>query len=91
MQKNPYTDFIIPDFKEYPLAENEIIECKVIYECMANLLRERIGIFQIHMAYFIICELKQEIINSMKENLKLIEEEIKIRKINYEKDGNETR
>lgn len=65
--------------KDLNLPKEEIEKAKDLFEKIAILLRDECGIFEIHIAYHVICKLKESIFDSMKMNLKAITEEYKRR------------
>lgn len=77
--KDKYIPLEIPPFDDILVKEEEIIKCKNLFEQIATLIRDRCGIFEIHLAYYVTCKLKENIIESMKMNLDLVQEEFKRR------------
>jgi len=80
MKKDYYIPLEIPPFDDMDISKEEMIKCKNLFEEMAFLMRDRCGIFDIHIAYYTICKLKDCVLESMKLNLELVKEEFERRK-----------
>jgi len=77
--KDKYIPLEIPPFDDIDVSKEEMIKCKNLFEEIANLIRERCGIFEIHIAYYTIIKLKENITDSMRINLEMVQEEMKRR------------
>lgn len=80
MKKDYYIPLEIPPFDDIDISKEEMIKCKNLFEEMAFLMRDRCGIFEIHIVYYTICKLKDQVLESMKLNLELLKEEFERRK-----------
>ena len=79
--KTNYEPLEIPPFDDINISKDEMIKCKKLFEELATILRDRCGIMEIHIAYYTICKMKENIIDSMKINLEMVIEEKKKRNI----------
>jgi len=77
--KEKYIPLDIPPFDDINVSQEEMIKCKNLFEEIAKLIRDRCGIFEIHIAYYVSCKLKENILESMKINLEMVQEEFKRR------------
>lgn len=78
--KEKYLPLEVPEFQDVNASREDIIKCKVLFENIANLIRDYCGIFEIHIAYYVSCRLKENILESMRLNLELVNEEFERRK-----------
>lgn len=83
--KEQYIPLQIPPFDDINVSEEDMIKCRNLFEQVATLIRDRCGIFEIHIAYYTILKLKDNILESMRLNLELVNEEFERRKNELEK------
>lgn len=74
----------IPPFNDIIVDREEMHKIKDIFEKITIILRDNCDQFEIHLAYYAVCKVKENIIESMQINYNLIQEEIERRK-NQEK------
>lgn len=77
--KDKYIPLEIPPFDDINVSQEDMIKCKNLFEQIATLIRDRCGIFEIHIAYYTILKLKENVVESMKLNYEMVQEEMERR------------